>query len=184
MQKKRCRIYAGLPITCFEVPIIGETELNLTPDEIYKCLCSKAEVIEILPDGSHINLDFTNYNKDNRKEEPVLEETIKPVTVVPVVETTPEPKQTPLVSDKSPETVVTVVEETKDEIKTEEEVVIELEDKVEIQEEVEELEEELESVTDEEVNETSATPVKATTVSEYQVPSRNNNNYKNQKNKK
>lgn len=65
MNKKRCQIRTTSPITCFTVPIVGTTELNLTHDEIYKCLCAKAEVIEILVDGKRIHLDFTNYNKDN-----------------------------------------------------------------------------------------------------------------------
>lgn len=69
--KKKCKIYAKFPITCFTVPIIGHTTLNLTPDEIYKCLCSRAEVIELLPNGKSINLDFSNYDKDNNPKEVV-----------------------------------------------------------------------------------------------------------------
>lgn len=65
MVMKKCQIHATSPITCFTVPIVGTTELNLTPDEIYKCLCAKAEVIEILGNGKTINLDFSNYNRDN-----------------------------------------------------------------------------------------------------------------------
>lgn len=63
--KKKCQIHAVFPITCFSVPIVGHTELNLTTDEIYQCLCAKAEVAEVLPNGKTINLDFSNYNKDN-----------------------------------------------------------------------------------------------------------------------
>ena len=81
MIKKKCQIHAGLPITCFEVPIIGNTELNLTPDEIYKCLCAKAEVIEILKDGSKINLDFSNYAKDNTVILPYKGEEVSVVTL-------------------------------------------------------------------------------------------------------
>ena len=65
MVMKKCQIHATSPITCFTVPIVGTTELNLTPDEIYKCLCAKAEVMEILANGKTINLDFSNYNRDN-----------------------------------------------------------------------------------------------------------------------
>ena len=65
MVMKKCQIHATSPITCFTVPIVGTTELNLTPDEIYKCLCAKAEVMEILGNGKTINLDFSNYNRDN-----------------------------------------------------------------------------------------------------------------------
>lgn len=65
MITKKCQIRATTPITCFSVPIIGNTKLNLTSEEIYKCLCAKAEVLEILENGKTINLDFTNYNRDN-----------------------------------------------------------------------------------------------------------------------
>lgn len=61
--KRKCQINAVYPITCFQVPIVGNTELNLTTEEIYKCLCAKAEVTEILSDGSMMSLDFSNYNK-------------------------------------------------------------------------------------------------------------------------
>ena len=192
MQKKRCRIYAGLPLTCFAVPIIGETELNLTPDEIYKCLCSKAEVIEILPDGSHINLDFTNYNKDNRKEE--IKETTNVIINTPVTEKTTSEFTNTVSTGETTESTSDIIEEDKDVedyVETEEEVVLEVEDEVQIQEEIKEIEEdveteeETESTVDEEVVETTPAPVKATTVAEYQVASRNNNNnYKKAKNKK
>ena len=58
MNKKKCNIYAKSPITCFTVPIVGHCTLNLTSNEIYKCLCARAEVTEILPNGKSINLDF------------------------------------------------------------------------------------------------------------------------------
>ena len=61
MNKKKCNIYAKSPITCFTVPIVGHCTLNLTSNEIYKCLCARAEVTEILPNGKSINLDFSNY---------------------------------------------------------------------------------------------------------------------------
>lgn len=70
INKKKCQIHARYPITCFEVPIVGFTELNLTSEEIYKCLCAKAEITEVLPDGKLVNLDFTNYDKDNYEIKP------------------------------------------------------------------------------------------------------------------
>lgn len=78
MNKKKCNIYAKSPITCFTVPIVGHCTLNLTSNEIYKCLCARAEVTEILPNGKSINLDFSNYDKDNytKPETPVVEEKV------------------------------------------------------------------------------------------------------------
>lgn len=107
--KKKCLIYASLPITCFEVPIIGHVELNLTSDEIYKCLCSKAQVVEILPNGKKINLDFSNYNKSNI-EKPKVEITKKE-----------------LVEEQTSEEVI-VLEDT---VKVEEKIIEDLEDKKE-----------------------------------------------------
>lgn len=155
IKKKKCQIYASLPITCFEVPIVGETELNLTEEEIYKCLCAKAEVLEILSNGKRVNLDFTNYNKTN---EPV-------VTPISAVEEIPEP-----IIEEVPEPAV--IEEVKEEIiepVVEPEVV---EEKVE------------EEVIEESVVEDKVEPV-AETVKSYQVASRNNNyNNNKKKNKK
>lgn len=104
MIKKRCQIRARNPITCFQVPIVGSTELNLTPEEIRKCLCSKAEVAEILADGTIVPLGFSNYDKDNSpKQEPVeavkLNETEKvielkdEVSIEEVVEPVTEPEE-------------------------------------------------------------------------------------------
>lgn len=82
--KRKCQINAVQPITCFQVPIIGNTELELTTDEIYKCLCCKAEITEILPNGQMVGLDFSNYDKkieitDNSTNETVTNEQVKNV---------------------------------------------------------------------------------------------------------
>lgn len=81
MNKRKCQVHAVFPITCFTVPIIGHTELNLTTDEIYKCLCAKAEISEILPSGKVVRLDFSNYNKSPliNKEEDTKEESKKEI---------------------------------------------------------------------------------------------------------
>ncbi len=135
-KKKKCQIHASFPITCFEVPIVGFTELNLTTDEIYKCLCSKAEILEVLPNGKTINLDFTNYNKDNFvKEKPKVEESSK------------EEK------DENP---------VKEDIVEEQEEVINIEDTVEIEEDTVEVEEDIEEKTEEVLDES---PVKTHEVS-------------------
>lgn len=65
MIKRKCQIRAVSPITCFTVPIVGTTELNLTEKEIYECLCSGAEITEILPNNKTIELNFDNYNRIN-----------------------------------------------------------------------------------------------------------------------
>ena len=162
--KKRCRIYASLPITCFEVPIVGDTELNLTENEIYKCLCAKAEVIEILPDGKRINLDFTNYNKNNYELEDTI--TTEPV-VIETIEEEPEPAP---VEEEKVEEPVEVIEEAVEAEPVEETIETIEEEPVEVIEE----ENTVEEVKDE-------SPV-AETVKNYQTNSRNNN-YNNKKSK-
>lgn len=145
MAKKRCIIRAVFPITCFEVPIVGHTELNLTPEEIYKCLCAKAEIIEILPDGNKVHLNFTNYDKDNTV-----------VIAKPVV------KEQEVVTVKLEDFV-----EVKEKIKP-----IIVEEKVDEpteEESSEEVVEEEETDIEEELN-VEASPVKS-----YEVSSRNNN---------
>lgn len=126
MDKRRCQIHAVSPITCFTVPIIGHTKLNLTTDEIYKCLCAKAEVTEILPSGKTVNLDFTNYDKVQPIKESTKETytTVEVLNVEPTEEsvTTDDKKESVEVNDKKPveETeVISENNETKEEVKSE-----------------------------------------------------------------
>lgn len=162
MEKRRCQINAIYPITCFTVPIIGHTELKLTTDEIYKCLCAKAEVTEILEDGKMVSLDFSNYDKpiiitDNSKtvENPkeVITEPVEAKNETEVVE----PVVEPTVEEKELEVIL----EAKDEVKVEDETVVETKNE-----------------TVEEVSKENST------TKSYEVPSRNNNNRKQQNNYK
>lgn len=162
MEKRRCQINAIYPITCFTVPIIGHTELKLTTDEIYKCLCAKAEVTEILEDGKMVSLDFSNYDKpiiitDNSKTVEKPKEVItEPVEVKEPVEVI-EPVVEPTVEEKELEVIL----EAKDEVKVEDETVVETKNE-----------------TVEEVSKENST------TKSYEVPSRNNNNRKQQNNYK
>lgn len=156
MVKKKCQINARTPVTCFSVPIIGYAQLDLTYDEIYKCLCSNAEVVEILEDGSTVNLNFRNYNKNNSKGEPI--EKVKATPVEEVVEE--------IVPEIEPHVEV-----------TEEETTLEVTDKVEVEETVEEVVEPVEETPVESGEETIDDTVK-----DYTVDSRNNKSYKKVKN--
>lgn len=101
---KKCQIRAISPITCFTVPIVGNTELNLTTDEIYKCLCAKAEVLEILENGKMINLNFTNYNRDNSIiGEPITEKISD--TITEEIQETPIENFT-VMNDKTDEVII------------------------------------------------------------------------------
>lgn len=200
MVMKKCQIHATSPITCFTVPIVGTTELNLTPDEIYKCLCAKAEVMEILGNGKMINLDFSNYNRDNsiigEPIEEVKEEQSEEKIVV-IEEEEPEVVEEVKVDiDDRPETVfvtgTNIVEEIDEEVvevevaetvSTEEEtIVIEAEPSAEVDaiEPVEEV-----KITTVSINDGGAINSSET---ESHVPSsktyNNNNHYKNNNYKK
>ena len=155
MEKRRCQINAIYPITCFTVPIIGHTELKLTTDEIYKCLCAKAEVTEILEDGKMVSLDFSNYDKPI-----IITDNSKTVEKPKEVITEPVEVKEPTVEEKELEVIL----EAKDEVKVEDETVVETKNETEVVEEV-------------------STKENSTTKS-YEVPSRNNNNRKQQNNYK
>lgn len=64
---KKVNIYPQRRITTINPPI-GSTvrRTTRTVEDIRKCIIARARVEEILPDGSVIALDFSNYNKDNR----------------------------------------------------------------------------------------------------------------------
>ena len=157
MEKKKCHLHVTSPITCFSVPIVGDTELFLTTDEIFKCICTGAEVSEVLPGGERVRLNFSNYNRNNsiigepKEEEIIVEE---PVTVGHITEEEPAIEAAETIATEPVEEVV------------EESVDVEIE---QVEEATEEVVEEVESTEED-------------TVKDYQVESRNKN--KKNKNKK
>lgn len=63
---KKVNVYPTRPVTGLIVPLTSPAiRVNMTTDEIYKCLTCDALVQELLPDGSIVKLNLTNYNKDN-----------------------------------------------------------------------------------------------------------------------
>ena len=63
---KKVNIRASVPIKDFKPPIYGTCNgIEMTTGEILKCLCKRAIVDEVLPDGSTIRLDLKNYYTDN-----------------------------------------------------------------------------------------------------------------------
>lgn len=200
MEKKRCQIRAGLPITCFEVPIIGNAELNLTYDEIYKCLCAKAEVTEILNDGRRIHLDFTNYNKNNYWE---LQVNNIAEDIAICYDGSPVGEITDMTYHGGPVESIPTIIDVVDEIELEESTIVDeptvvITDTITVTDEevientiVTELEDTPDSIfvtgmsiVEDEVKEEvpEAKTVTASTVSNYQVASRNSNNHKKSKN--
>ena len=63
---KKVNIRASVPIKDFRPPIYGTCNgIEMTTGDILKCLCKRAIVDEVLPDGSTIRLDLKNYYTDN-----------------------------------------------------------------------------------------------------------------------
>ena len=63
---KRVNIVAHVAIRNITPPIYGTLkDVVMTTGDILKCLSKRAKVEEILPDGSTIRLNFSNYYTDN-----------------------------------------------------------------------------------------------------------------------
>lgn len=63
---KKVNVIAQIPIRTVYPPIYGSYHgIMMSPSVIFKCIAHKAIVEEILPDGSTIRLDATNYNTVN-----------------------------------------------------------------------------------------------------------------------
>ena len=66
---KRVNIKANVPVRNINPPIYGTCKnMAMTTGDILKCLCARAIVDEILPDGSTIRLSMKNYQADNVAE--------------------------------------------------------------------------------------------------------------------
>lgn len=95
IMKKLVNIEAKSPVRTITPPLMGtHYRIELTPGEILKCICARALVDEILPNGKLIRLDLGNYNTENYipvKEEVKKKEEIKDVIPEPVPEETCEP---------------------------------------------------------------------------------------------
>lgn len=63
---KHVNVYAQVAIRNINPPIYGTCkDIIMTTGDILKCLCKRARVEEILPNGSTVRLNMTNYYKDN-----------------------------------------------------------------------------------------------------------------------
>lgn len=104
---KLVNVKAIYPIT--GVPQIIRGTLNkveMTTENIFKCLCGRAEVTEVIGD-TLIPLDFGNYNKNNK---PAVIPAVVPTTPK-IVDITPEVKEVKATLVAEPVTVAEVVSE-------------------------------------------------------------------------
>lgn len=63
---KRVNVYAQVAVRNVTPPIYGTCKnIVMTTGDILKCLCKRARVEEILPDGKTIRLNMSNYYTDN-----------------------------------------------------------------------------------------------------------------------
>ena len=66
---KKVNVVAKLPIRTMTPVLFGEHKgISMSPANIFKCLIHRAIVDEVLPDGTLVRLDMTNYNQDNSKK--------------------------------------------------------------------------------------------------------------------
>ena len=67
---KKVNIYPVYPILSIKNPIVHTTlNVELSVGDIERCICARAKVEEILPNGKIIVLNLKNYNKCNYLEE-------------------------------------------------------------------------------------------------------------------
>lgn len=63
---KRVNVYAQVAVRNVTPPIHGTCkDIIMTTGDILKCLCKRARVEEIMPDGSIVRLNMRNYYTDN-----------------------------------------------------------------------------------------------------------------------
>lgn len=115
---KKVNIYPTKTIFALNPPIRSAvTNVTKPVEDIRACLIARAKVEEILPNGEKVNLNLTNFDKDNSKTEPV---TVAPVEALsePVIEEVPVVKEVPEVEEveAAPEEVE---QEVKEEVKEE-----------------------------------------------------------------
>ena len=115
---KLVNIYPTYPIVTIAPPIRCPIKnVRKSIPEIRECIIKRAIVEEILDDGSIVNLDFANYDKDNSKKE-TIEDLLKSEDKKeekPEKKEWEEPKAEEIIPEKT-------TDEVKDEIKPEEEV--------------------------------------------------------------
>lgn len=75
---KKVNIYPQTPITNIRPPIRSVTKkVTRSEEDIRACIIARAKVEEILPDGSIIRLNLTNYNINNYDKKPNKDDTIE-----------------------------------------------------------------------------------------------------------
>lgn len=136
---KRVNINAKVPVRDIKPPIYGTlNNIVMSTGNILKCLCKRAIVDEILPDGSTVRLTMKNYYTDNGAgltaapdptKKKAAAKSVKPVKVhkpEPVVEVKEEPVVVEEPTVVEPEPVVEEVAESfEPDVVVEEPVVVE-----------------------------------------------------------
>lgn len=125
---KTVNIKADIPIREFRPPIHGTCNgVSMSTGMILRCLCKRAIIDEVLPDGSTVRLNMNNYHLDNRsmmvnKVPAAVTDDVK----VQVVETRPDEAadDAQAADDKVEETATEII--TEDESKADEPAVNEI----------------------------------------------------------
>lgn len=65
---KKVNVYPDMPIYALQMPITNVAMgIKLSVGDIANCLYKKAKIEEVLEDGTLVQLDLSNYDKDNSK---------------------------------------------------------------------------------------------------------------------
>lgn len=119
--KKKVNINAIVPIRDVEPPIYGTlNNIEMSTGTILRCLCKRAIIHEVLPDGTLYRLNMSNYYTDNTAHMKNTKSVTEKEEAKPTITTvhTPTTVSNSIPNDKKEEVVV----ETVKEITTEEEV--------------------------------------------------------------
>lgn len=94
---KKVNVYPTMPITTVNPSIRGRMlRVNMTVENIYKCLIAHATVEEILNNGNIIRLTMANYAKDNNPKKPDK----APIPIIkPAIEKPIAPKSNDVISN-------------------------------------------------------------------------------------
>ena len=131
--KKRVNVHAKIPVRTIRPAMFGDYKnIELDTNTIFTLMCARAQVVEILDNGTLLPLNIKNYDKDNNPKvvEPAKEE--KKEKKVPHIKKT-EPKE--LEETQTVEVKEEVIEAINDNVAPVEEIIVEEAQPTEVEEE-------------------------------------------------
>ena len=103
MMTKLVNINAPIAIRNIKPPIYGVcNNVVMTTGDILKCLCKRAIIDEILPDGSTVRLTMKNYYTDNGAGLDASIHEVKNIEPQPIHTNDPEAIEVPIIENPTP----------------------------------------------------------------------------------